>query len=483
MKIVRVEAVPIQAQPTDTKPYWGSRAWGSERHGPGELSTEYPPPLRRRFVYSKTIDTVVVRIETDTGHVGWGEAKAPVAPQVTAKIIELLLTDIVLGTDPRETTVLWERMYAGMRVRGHRAGFWLEAISGVDIALWDLAGQAAGAPISTLLGGRMRDAVRVYASGLPALPLDAPDEALAELVDEARALREAGYPGVKIAIGRGVRGDLRTICAIRDALGEDFAIYADAAGVYARADAMRLGHELEALGVGFFEMPIPPEDVEGYAELARALSIPIALDSIMSRHEVVELIRAGAIDIVQPDVSSRRRHHRMPPHRRTRRRLRTRLPAACQHRLGDPCRRQRASRGRDAEQPGLRILDRPQPHRKRRDRTADHARQRIPRRAAGTRPRNRHPRKGIAQASRMTRAGGLVGPRHPSVCRHRRNACLAFPLVAFGSHCSPRSFWHPRFTRPRMQRRLLRSMDSHGKTPSPAQRSTRRAGTFAGTQS
>jgi D-galactarolactone cycloisomerase len=302
VKIVRVEAVPIQAQPTDTKPYWGSRAWGSERHGPGELSTEYPPPLRRRFVYSRTIDTVVVRIETDTGHVGWGEAKAPVAPQVTAKIIELLLTDIVLGADPRETTVLWERMYAGMRVRGHRAGFWLEAISGVDIALWDLAGQVAGAPISTLLGGRMRDAVRVYASGLPALPLDAPDETLAELVDEARALREAGYPGVKIAIGRGVRGDLRTIRAIRDAMGEDFAIYADAAGVYARADAMRLGHELEALGVGFFEMPIPPEDVEGYAELARALSIPIALDSIMSRHEVVELIRAGAIDIVQPDV-------------------------------------------------------------------------------------------------------------------------------------------------------------------------------------
>jgi D-arabinonate dehydratase/D-galactarolactone cycloisomerase len=303
MKIVKVEAFPIQAEPIDSRPYWGSRAWGAVRAaGQAELSTEYPAPLRRRFIYSRTIDTVMVRIETDSGQVGWGEAKAPVAPQVTAKIIELLLADIVLGEDPRQVVVLWERMYAGMRVRGHRAGFYLEAIAGVDIALWDLAGQAAGAPIATLLGGRMREAVRVYASGIPSLPLEAPDEAVAELVDEARDLAAAGYTGVKMAIGRGVEGDLRTIRAIRGALGDGFTVYADAAGVYSRADALRLGRALEELDVGFFEMPIPPEDVEGYAELAQALAIPIALDSIMTRHETVELIRNRAIDIVQPDV-------------------------------------------------------------------------------------------------------------------------------------------------------------------------------------
>ena len=303
MKIVRVEAFPLQAKPTDSRPYWGSRAWGSERAaGQAELSTEYPVPLRRRFIYSQTIDTVIVRIETDGGLVGWGEAKAPVAPQATAKIVELLLAPIVMGADPRETLVLWERMYAGMRVRGHRAGFYLEAIAGVDIALWDLAGQAAGAPISTLLGGKIRESIRVYASGIPSLPLEAPDEAIAALADEARSLAQAGYTGVKMAIGRGVEGDLRAIRAIRDAMGDRFAIYADAAGVYSRADAMRLGRALEELGVGFFEMPIPPEDVEGYAELAQGLTIPIALDSIMSRHETVELIRNRAIDIVQPDV-------------------------------------------------------------------------------------------------------------------------------------------------------------------------------------
>ena len=303
MKIVRVEAFPIQAEPVDTRPYWGSRAWGTElKPGQAEPSTEYPVPLRRRFVYSRTIDTVVVRIECDDGRIGWGESKAPVAPQATARIIELLLKDILIGADPREVMVLWERMYAGMRVRGHRAGFYIEAIAGVDIALWDLAGQAADAPISTLLGGSMRESIRVYASGLPSLPLEAPEETLTALIDEAKDLRSKGYTGVKMAIGQGVRGDLRVIRSLRDAMGPDFSIYADAAGVYSRADAMRLGEAMNELEVGFFEMPIAPEDVEGYAELAQRLAIPIALDSIMTRHETVELIRNRAIDIVQPDV-------------------------------------------------------------------------------------------------------------------------------------------------------------------------------------
>jgi L-alanine-DL-glutamate epimerase-like enolase superfamily enzyme len=168
--------------------------------------------------------------------------------------------------------------------------------------LWDLAAQLANAPIYTMLGGRMRESTRVYASGLPSLPVDASAENLSALVGEAKSLQAEGFTGLKMAIGRGVRGDLRSIRAVRDALGDDFVVYADAAGVYSRADAMYLGEAMQELGVGFFEMPIAPEDVEGYAELAQRLAIPIALDSIMTRHETVELIRNRAIDIVQPDV-------------------------------------------------------------------------------------------------------------------------------------------------------------------------------------
>lgn len=301
MKIAQIETFAVQAKPIDKKSYWGSRGWGDENRSP-ELSTEYPPPLRRRFIYSKTIDTVIVKVTTDDGLVGWGEAKAPVAPQATKQIIDLLLTDIVMGEDPHDVVVLWERMYAGMRVRGHRAGFYLEAISGIDIALWDLIGKASGKPLFQLLGGCFRNPVRVYASGLPALSNDMPEEAFEQLAMDATDLKERGYTGLKMAIGRGIKGDLKSIRKVRETLGEDFLIYTDAAGVYDRAQAIQIGHELQELGCVWFEMPTAPEDVAGYGEIAKALRIPIATDSLMSRYETAEFIRSGGLDVVLPDV-------------------------------------------------------------------------------------------------------------------------------------------------------------------------------------
>lgn len=303
MKIIQVETFALQANWTDNRAYWGSRAWGQE--GPAhvrEITSEYPAPLRRRFIYSKSMDTVIVKLTSDDGLTGYGEAKAPVAPQVTKQIIDLLLAGIVLGADPRDITVLWERMYAGMRVRGHRAGFYTEAISGVDIALWDLVGKSVGLPLFQLLGGAFRNAVRVYASGLPALDIHAPEEQFVRLAEEAQEIRRQGYTGLKMAIGKGIQGDLKSIRTVREQLGSDFLIYVDAAGVYDKAQALRLGKELEDLGVGWFEMPIFPEDIDGYVELARSLTIPIALDSLTSRYEASEFIRRGGLDIVQPDV-------------------------------------------------------------------------------------------------------------------------------------------------------------------------------------
>jgi len=302
MKITKVEAFALQAKPIGQQAYWGSVAWGKEDLAHAELSQEYPVPQRRHFIYSRTIDTVLVKITTDNGLVGYGEAKAPVAPQVTKQIVDLLLAEILLGADPRDTTVLWERMYTGMRVRGHRAGFYTEAISGVDIALWDLVGKSAGLPIYQLIGGAFRNPVRVYASGLPALDICAPDEAFHKLTGEAEKIRLQGYTGLKMALGRGIRGDLKSVRAVREKLGSDFIIYADAAGAYDRAQALRLGQELEDLDVGFLELPIFPEDIDGYVELAKALRIPIAMDTLTSRYEARDFISRGGLDIVQPDV-------------------------------------------------------------------------------------------------------------------------------------------------------------------------------------
>jgi L-alanine-DL-glutamate epimerase-like enolase superfamily enzyme len=262
MKITKVEAFAVQAKPIDRQAYWGSRSWGeAAQPRAAEISSEYPTPLRRRFIYSQTIDTCLIRITTDDGLVGYGESKAPVAPQVTKAIVDSLLSDILLGSDPSDITVLWERMYAGMRVRGHQAGFYLEGISGVDIALWDLAGKATGRPIYQLLGGEFRNPVRVYASGIPALDINASEEGFAALGQEALGIRELGYTGLKMALGRGLAGDVKSVRTVRELLGDDFIIYADAAGVYDRAQALRLGKELEELEVGWFEMPIFPEDV------------------------------------------------------------------------------------------------------------------------------------------------------------------------------------------------------------------------------
>src|SRR5690554_4399672 len=127
----------------------------------------------------KFAETTLVKVVSDDGLVGWGEVHAPVAPEVSQSIIETLLAPALIGADAHSPAVLWDRMYELMRPRGHSLGFTLEAMNGVDIALYDLAGKSLGVPVFTLLGGRRRDKVRTYASVLQWLPPE-------ELADVAR---------------------------------------------------------------------------------------------------------------------------------------------------------------------------------------------------------------------------------------------------------------------------------------------------------
>lgn len=299
MKVAAVEAFVLRAPGATGSRYWGSRAWAAGGQAAWE---EYPPRWRMRATYSATIDTVVVRVATDTGLVGYGEAKAPVASEATRDIVRDLLAPVVVGADPLDIDVLWERMYATMRLRGHSSGFLLEAISGVDLALWDLAGKALGVPAGRLLGGVYRDRIKVYASGLPGLK-DATDAAARQrLADEARALVAAGFRAVKLAVGFGVDADVATVRTVREAVGDGVALYCDAAGNYDLDQAGRLGRALEHLGVGWLEAPLPPEHLDGHAQLARALDLPIATDLLGTRYQVREFLVRGALDIVQPDV-------------------------------------------------------------------------------------------------------------------------------------------------------------------------------------
>jgi D-galactarolactone cycloisomerase len=302
-RIARLETFVLKAEPLAST-YWGDATWGQSRRPPARppLSAEYPPRARRRYIYAPTLDCVLVRVETEDGCVGWGEAKAPVGALATARIIQDLLAPLLVGHNPLEVRLQWERMYSAMRVRGHSTGFWLEAIAGVDIALWDLAGHLLDQPVYVLLGGAFRDRLRVYASGLPGLYDGSDDQALERLADLARGYVARGYTAIKMALGHGIEPDVRAVEAVRQAIGPRIDLFVDAAGVYEPQQAIRLGRHLERLDVGWFEMPIPTDNLPGYIDVARTLDVPIALDGLANRFQARDYVGGGGLDVIQPDV-------------------------------------------------------------------------------------------------------------------------------------------------------------------------------------
>lgn len=308
MRITDVEAIAVRAPNPDSRAYWGKSSWGDDANDADTnptahwRATRFPHPARMRPAYANGFETTIVRIATDTGHVGWGEAKAPVAPRVTQVIIEDLLRDMLLGADPRDVEVIWETLYASMRLRGHASGFLIEAMSGIDIALWDLIGRATNEPIHRLLGGAYRDRVAVYASGVPATQASRDEAAHERMIETAREAVERGFLGLKVAIGDDPESDVAAVADIRDVVGPTMSIFTDAAGNYDVAKAIRSGRELEKLGVGFLEAPLPHEHVQGYAEVARALTLPVANDVITTRFQVLDYLKSAALDVVQPDV-------------------------------------------------------------------------------------------------------------------------------------------------------------------------------------
>ncbi len=313
MRITEVQAIPLRAPSPVSQTYWGSKTWAAHSKSASSeevadvepqryRAEEYPPRWRMQAVYSTTIDTTIVKITTDSGLVGYGEAKAPVAPEVCSEIVDQLLSPVILGADPFDVNVLWERMYSLMRLRGHTTGFFLEAISGVDIALWDLAGKAVGLPVHKLLGGSFRDRAKIYASGLPGLRSATDAAGADEIRRSAAALAEQGFQGVKLGVGFGLDADVKTVEVVRAAVGPEFLLLSDAAGNYDVSRAIQVGRALESLGVGWFEAPLPPEQISGYAQVARALTIPITSDLIVGRYMAHQYLSQAAVDVVQPDV-------------------------------------------------------------------------------------------------------------------------------------------------------------------------------------
>ncbi|NUR91904.1 MAG: mandelate racemase/muconate lactonizing enzyme family protein [Nonomuraea sp.] len=249
------------------------------------------PPWKS--LYSASFETLLVRITAEDGTVGWGEALAPVAPEVPAAIVERLLAPALVGEDPTRVRPLWEKLSGLMRERGHLAGHQADALAAVDIALWDLAGRLAGLPVHRLLGGAFREVVPTYVSGLPL-------KTAAERVERARHWASQGATMVKLHLGHGVAEDL---AAVDELAGTGLKVAVDAHWVYDVPDAVRLARGLAERGALFLEAPLAPEDVEGHRELVRRADLPIAVgESLRNRYEFAHWIGRRALGLAQPDV-------------------------------------------------------------------------------------------------------------------------------------------------------------------------------------
>jgi len=240
---------------------------------------------------------MLVEIVADDGRSGWGEAYGPPAPSKT--VVDELYAPRLIGRDPMDTTVIWEELYAALRDYG-RSGFPVAALSAVDIALWDLKGIALGQPVAKLLGGAFRTQLAAYATGL--YRHDVPDHPAA-LAAEARGYVADGFGAMKLKVGFGVEEDARNARAVREAIGPERRLAVDANHAYDAMTAIRLGRLIEPLGIAWFEEPVPPEDLEGYLQVKRALGMPISGgEAEYSRFGFRDLVARRCVDILQPDI-------------------------------------------------------------------------------------------------------------------------------------------------------------------------------------
>lgn len=295
-KIVDAECFVLKIQAGE--PYLGpppSREPGPSGQDRDLTSYAVRPPWRS--IYSSRFESLLVRLVADDGSTGWGEALAPVAPEVPAEIVRTLFAPVLLGADPCRVRPLVAALRDLMRERGHLGGHQADALAAVDIALWDLAGRLTGLPVHALLGGAFRDRIPTYVSGLPR-PTDPERAAL------AAQWAAQGVTRIKLHLGYGVDADLATVAAVR-AAAPGVRLAVDAHWAYELADAARLARGLVEHGqILFLEAPLAPEDQDGHAELVRRVDLLIAAGEAMRhRYEFAAWLRTRALGLAQPDVA------------------------------------------------------------------------------------------------------------------------------------------------------------------------------------
>ena len=243
-----------------------------------------------------TRSTTLVRVETDEGITGIGSASG------NGELIEIIIAKVIkpllVSTDPTDIDAIWDKAYfrGGHKEFGTR-GIGVVALSGVDIALWDILGKVRGLPLYQLLGGKRRDKVPVYATALY------PEEP-SQVARRARAFAERGFHGVKIKVGFDLDQDIRIVRAVREELGKNFIVMTDANQGYNVDVALKAADAFADCGAYWLEEPLFVEDIEGHAILREKGRTPIAVgENLHMRYAFENFILRGAVDFIQPDVA------------------------------------------------------------------------------------------------------------------------------------------------------------------------------------
>ncbi|MEM7133782.1 MAG: mandelate racemase/muconate lactonizing enzyme family protein [Chloroflexota bacterium] len=287
MKVINVEAFAIKMDPVEAS---------TEKSNIKEYGDYYIATDAWSSIYSRSHETCLVRLETDSGLVGWGEGQAPVSGRAVQAIVEDLCTPIILGADPFDVEYLWYRLYSAMRERGHITGFYIDALAGVDLALYDLLGKAVNKPSYKVLGGQFRDDILTYVGIGGTNP-----DAVADLAQEHVSY---GYRAIKLHLRMATSQLLEIVQAVRERVGPQIELMVDIHMARDVSGAIELGRGLEELGVRWLESPTQPEDVHGQAAIAQALDMQVATGEwLRTSWEWRQWIEQRAFDVAMPDIA------------------------------------------------------------------------------------------------------------------------------------------------------------------------------------
>jgi len=260
------------------------------------LEAPLTEPFHWSFNGTSVRTACLVEIVADDGTSGWGECFGP-AP-LNAAIVAAYAPRL-LGVDALNTESIWQDLYGAYRDQGQK-GLAISALSGVDIALWDLKGKYFGVPVHRLLGGPLRTSVRAYATGTYRVDHGDP---LEYIVDEVAGYVEQGFHAVKLKIGFDVDADAVLIRAVRRKIGPTPRLMLDANHGFDAVEAIALGRAVADQVIDWFEEPVIPEDLASYREVRRGQPIPVAGGECeYTRWGFRDVLATHSMDIIQPDT-------------------------------------------------------------------------------------------------------------------------------------------------------------------------------------